>query len=63
MDIEDTLHEMLHKFVKQIHPQSNQDYEPHIEQMKWQLLCIFASAQNIYDAPISMEENPIQQQR
>ncbi len=67
MDIDDTIHELLQNFVKDITPQSCvEDYEAQIETMKWQLLCVFASSQNIYEAPTSMEEvktNPIKQQR
>jgi hypothetical protein len=67
MDLDDTIQEVLQKFVKDITTNAESEaIQTHIEAMKWQLLCIFASSQNIYEAPTSMEEvktNPNKQQR
>lgn len=66
MDIDETIQELLHNFVKELLNTKTSNLEQRIQEMKWQLLCIFASSQNIYDAPTSMEEvktNPIKQQR
>lgn len=54
MDIDETIQELLDNFVKEV--QTSKDIQSKIQTIKWQILCIFASTQNIYDAPTSMED-------